>query len=233
MQNITPQAKAIYSLLSDKKPLTAVQIADKLNILPHAVYRATKVLIDYGFVRKMGRYSTLYMKSDPEGPIDLYTSAMKTYLTEAFSAKNKPGSNLLDISFIQSRDQLIEMTNRDVDNAQKSISFIVSGHEVPAETILAYKHAVERGVNVRQLIQDLDAASRDMLKSWKNAGINIRYFPNMESRIFVYDSQIVYFTSYNPDKNPEALGVRFNYAPIACIMNDVFEKKWKSAKEIS
>lgn len=233
MQRITPQARKIYNLLSDKKPMTAVQIADRLNILPHAVYRSIKVLVDFGFVRQMGRYSTLYMKNAPEGPIDLYTSAMKTYLSKAFSAKNKPNSNLLDISFIQTREQLIEMTNVDVDNAQKSIDFIVSGHEVPAETILAHKNAVERGVIVRKLVQNLDAASKDMLRSWKNAGVKIKYFPNMESRIFIYDSQIVYFTSYNPQKNAEALGVRFNYAPFARIMSEIFEQRWKLGKKIS
>lgn len=213
--------------------MTAVQIADKLNILPHAVYRSAKVLVDFGFVRKMGRYSTLYMKNSPEGPIDIYTEALKTYLSESFSAKNKPGSKLLDISFIQTRDQLIEMTNRDVDNAKTSINFIVSGHEVPAETILAHKNAVDRGVTVRKLVQNLDAASREMLKSWKSAGVKIKYFPNMESRIFIYDSQIVYFTSYNASKNEEALGVRFNYTPFALMMNEMFESRWKLGKEIS
>ncbi len=233
MQNITPQAKTIYDELSDKKPLTAAQISDKLNILPHAVYRSIKVLVDFGFVRQMGHHSTLYMKTAPDGPIDLYTSAMKTYMLETFSSNKKPQSKLLDNSFIQTRDQLIEMTNRDIDNAQTSINFIVSGHEVPAETILAHKNAVERGVAVRKLVQNLDVSSKEMLKSWKNAGVKIRYFPNMESRIFVYDSKIVYFTSYNPDKNAEALGVRFNYAPFALMMNEMFEKRWKLGKEIS
>ncbi len=232
MQNITPQAKTIYDKLSDKKPLTAAQISDKLNILPHAVYRSIKVLVDFGFVRQMGHHPTHYMKSAPDDPIDLYTNAMKAYMLETFSSNNKPQNKMLDISFIQTRNQLIEMTNMDISNAQTSINFIVSGHEVPAETILAHKNAVERGVKVRKLVQNLDAASKEMFKSWESAGVEMRYFPNMESRIFVYDSQIVYFTSYNPDKNAEALGVRFNYAPFALMMNEMFEKRWKLAKEI-
>lgn len=233
MQNITPQAKAIYDVLSDKKPLTAAQISDKLNILPHAVYRSTKVLVDYGFVRKMGHHSTLYMKTSPEGPIDLYTSAMKTHLLQAFSSSNQQRGKLLDILFIQSRKQLIEMTNKDVDNTKTSINFIVSGHEVPAEIVLAHKNAVERGVVVRKLVQNLDPTSKQMLKSWKSAGVKIRYLPNMESRIFIYDSRIVYFTSYNAHKNEEAFGVRFNYAPFALMMNEIFENKWKLGEEIS
>lgn len=233
MQNITPQAKAIYDVLSENKPLTAAQISDKLNILPHAVYRSIKILVDFGFVRQMGHHPTLYTKNSSDGPIDLYTSAMKTYLSEAFLSSNNQANSMLDISFIQTRDQLIEMTNRDIEKTEKSINFIVSGHEVPAETILAHKLAVERGVVVRKLVQNLDAASREMFKSWKSAGVEMRYFPNMESRIFVYDSQIVYFTSYNPEKNAEALGVRFNYAPFALMMNEMFEKRWEQGKEIS
>ncbi|HVF69194.1 MAG TPA: phospholipase D-like domain-containing protein [Xanthomonadales bacterium] len=233
MQNITPQSKAIYELLSESKPLTAVQIADKLNILPHAVYRSIKVLVEFGFVRQMGHHSTLFMKNTPEGPIDLYANAMKTYLSETFSSKNKPSSKPLDISFIQTRNQLIEMTDTDVEKATKSIDFIVSGHEVPAETILAYKKAVERGVKIRMLVQNLDAMSPEMLRSWKKAGVKIKYFPYMESRIFIYDNQIVYFTSYNPEKNSEALGVRFNYTPFARMMNEMFEQRWKLGKEIN
>jgi len=231
LKSLAPQSVKVYRTLDGRESMNAKEIADELNVLPHAIYRSVKQLLELGFVEEISTYPVSFRAKSPDDAMNLYSMMIQENFKSAF-AVNKTNNKPLDISFIQTRSQLIEMTNADVEKAQKSIDFIVSGHEVPAETILAHKRAVERGVEIRKLVQNLDAVNKDMFRNWKKAGVKVKYFPYMESRIFVYDSQIVYFTSYNPDKNEEALGVRFNYAPFARMMNEMFEKRWKLAEEV-
>jgi len=60
MTNITPQTKAIYSLLARGNTLTAREIARSLHILPNTVYRAIKILNQFSFVQRVGNYPVKY-----------------------------------------------------------------------------------------------------------------------------------------------------------------------------
>jgi hypothetical protein len=99
-------------------------------------------------------------------------------------------------------------------------------------TILVYKQAIERGVTIKVLVQNLTETSEQMFKNWQKIGVKVKYFPNMEARIFIIDEQLVYFTSYDPSKKNEGVGMRFNYRPYAILMSETFEQRWKIAKEI-
>ena len=39
-------------------------------------------------------------------------------------------------------------------------------------------------------------------------------------------------TAYNPQDKNEAVGVRFEYAPVAGVMTEVFERRWQEAEEV-
>ena len=49
----------------------------------------------------------------------------------------------------------------------------------------------------------------------------------------MFDHQVVYFTSYDPKNRHQAIGMRFDFAPYAQMMDELFEQRWKLAKEIS
>jgi len=72
-----------------------------------------------------------------------------------------------------------------------------------------------------------------MIESWKRMGVVIRYYPDIQGRIFIFDKRIIYFTSYNPKKKQEAIGMRFEYAPFALLMDELFEQKWKMGETIT
>ena len=202
---ISPQGQTIYQLLQGRGPMTAKEIGKELNIFPHAVYRASKQLMDMGFMDEVGKY-----------PVK-------------FAVKN---STDLPITFIANRTALLEKLNMDIERAKREVNFIVSGLEVPAEHFWYVKQAIDRGVFVRKLIQRREEATEEMLQNWKKAGTQIKYFPSLEARIIIIDDHIVYFTSYNPDVKEEAIGTRFDYSPYAKIMNELFEQRWKIAEEV-
>lgn len=231
LKTIPPQAVSVYALLSEEGALSAKTIAQKLNILPPTVYRATKPLVEIGIIQEVGKYPIVFEAKQAEDAFGLYQSALRKDFQETFSLKG-PSAKPLNISFIRDRQHLLEETGQDIKNAKEAVSFIVSGLEIPTEAILAYKEAAQREVKIRALVQNLDETSSKMFKNWQKIGVRVRHFPNMEARIFIIDKKIVYFTSYNAKIKEEAIGMRFEYSPYAKLMSDIFEKRWKLGKEI-
>ncbi len=233
-KSISPQSEQIYRLLLKNHSLTAKAIAKNLNIFPHAVYRAAKPLIEFGFIHKVGEYPIKYEAKPISETVDLYAFLIMKSFREAFYSGQKEIFNKpLDIQFIKDREDLIEKTNRDLENSKITVDFIISGLEVSPETVLQYKNALQRGVKIKAIVQNLDETTKEMFDNWQRMGVVVRYHPNMEARIFIIDEKIVYFTSYNPQNKDEAIGARFNYSPLARLINELFEKRWKIAEKIS
>ena len=62
------------------------------------------------------------------------------------------------------------MTAKDTAHAKSAINLIASGVETPTETILQNQRAVERGVNVRLLVQNLKEVTKEKLSTGKKPG---------------------------------------------------------------
>lgn len=230
LRSLTPQSIEIYKALLKNDKLTAKDIAEKLDILPHAVYRSIKQLLELGFVRELDTYPNVYDATTLERALNRYQVIISDNFNSIFGLIQHNKNELLDISFIQKRSQLLDMTNADVERAKKKINFIVSGFEVPAETVRVYKKAIDRGVKIRVLIQELN--QKEIFKNWQKMGIKVKYFPRMEARIFIFDEKIVFFTSYDKKHKQEAIGMRFNHPPFARMMREMFDARWKVGEEI-
>lgn len=236
LKPFSPQSEAIYKHLLITGELSAKEIGVRLNILPNAVYRAIKPLISSGLVKKLDKYPVEFGVTDFDQALNSYLlNTREAFLTKFFPngvGNDKGVKGLLNVSFIKNRQELLERSNEDMSKAKSRVNLIVSGLEVPAETVLAYKRACERGVRIRTLVQRLDEVNKEMLKNWRKVGIDVRFFPLLEARVIVFDLQIVYIISYNPNKQDEGVGVRFDYPPIAKIMDELFEERWKKSGEI-
>ena len=235
---LSHQSMAVYQLLTRGKALTAKDIARDLGILPNAVHRSAGVLVELGLIGRCDARPVRFQIRPQKEAIQSYLLVSVNTFMKNFSHKEKDGASSngaranLSISFINTRSQLLEMTNNDTKTACKSINHLVSGLELPAETILSLKKAVDRGVRLRFLVQNLDELDHVMIYNWKRMGLDVRHFPLLEARIIVFDSKIVYLTSYNPRKKEEAMGVRFSYPPIGRQMNELFERRWKISRPI-
>lgn len=230
----SPQAAKIYLLLEKGGARTAKGIGKELKIFPNAVYRAVKQLLALGFVEEVFSYPVKFQARPAGQALELFLGATRQSFGAVFGLGHQLHVHkLLPLTFLQTRNQLLKMTSRDTYHTKSGINLIASGLEVPAETILANQRAVERGVKVRILVQNPKEISKEKLRSWQKAGIEVRRFPNIEARIFIFDHKIVYFTSYDPKNKEIAVGMRFDYAPYAQIMDEMFEQRWKLGKEIS
>jgi sugar-specific transcriptional regulator TrmB len=232
LKSISPQSADIYRMLEKKQPMSAKEIGRHLNIFPNAAYRAIKQLMQAGLVEQIPSYPIKFAARPTSEGLDFFTSLIRQNFQDTFGSKRKITNHHepLKLVFVQTRNQTIKMTEKDAKAAKESINLIVSGLQLPAETLLANQRAVERGVKVRWLIQNLQEVTKESLRAWQKAGIEVRYYPNMEARIYVYDHHIVYFTSYDPKNKEAAIGMRFDYEPFAVFMDELFEQRWKMGK---
>jgi sugar-specific transcriptional regulator TrmB len=231
---LPPQSIAIYQALSKTDVMTAKKLGLQLGILPQAAYRAIRPLEELGVVKPIGKYPKKYKICASEDSLTTYLKMaqenyLKTFLTDS---KKESLAQLLQVEFIQNRTMLVQKTIADLQNAKFQVDSIVSGEEVSAELVLARKDALTRGIQQRFIVQKVDEFKRYMFGNWKKLGLQVRYFPLLEARIIIIDKRIVYIMSYNPEMNEEAVGVRFDYPPIAQLMNEVFEKRWNQASEV-
>jgi sugar-specific transcriptional regulator TrmB len=231
----SPQATQIYQVLSSGEPMSAKEIGKHLKIFPNAVYRAVRQLLALGFVEEIFTYPVKFQAKPASQALELYLGATRQGFDLAFGLqKSQPHIHkLLPLSFLQTRNQLLKMTNKDTAHVKSAINLIASGLEVPAETILLSQRAVERGVKIRLLVQNMKEVTQEKLSSWKKAGVEVKHYPSIEARIFIFDHQLVYFTSYDPNNKEKAIGMRFDYAPYAAMMDELFEKRWQLGKEIT
>lgn len=232
MKNLfSEQALAVYRQLKNKSQ-TASEIGKKLKIFPNAVYRSIKPLVDAGIVEGTPEYPEKFKAKSNDETMSLLTLLFQQNLQGAFGLKENK-QKLLQLTFIRTRDELVRMHIDDSKIAKNRINLISSGNELPGELILAYKRALDRGVKVRVIVQNLDKVMAEMFRNWKKMGVDVRYYPNIEARIFIFDHRIVYLTSYNPKDSQEAIGIRFDYAPYAKLMDDLFEQRWKLSKDLN
>jgi sugar-specific transcriptional regulator TrmB len=228
----SPQAIKVYRLLENGKPMSAKQIGHALKIFPNAVYREVKQLQALGFIEETFSYPIKFKAKNPSEALELYSLVMRQNFFGLFgNTKNPTGA--LKISFYETRKDMLKFSDKDTARVKNQMNFILSGHEVPAETYFSFKKARERGVEIRVLVQNIDKDRREMLKNWQKIGIKIRCIPEMNARVLIFDENVTSFASYNPKQRHEAFGVRFDYPPFAKLMNDVFEQKWKTAKEMT
>jgi sugar-specific transcriptional regulator TrmB len=234
MKTVSRQATSIYKLLNNGRVLTAQEIADELNVLPNAIYRAAKKLVDLGIVEQVETYPTRFKAIPGQTALNLYTmGAIQDFRREfGLVAQAAQTDGVPSISLLKDRKSMLRQDSRDARAAKYSIDFIVSGHEVPDETILAFRKAITVGVTVRMIVHQKEQAYSRQTKEWQKIGVDVRFLPGLDMRLFIYDKRIVYLTSYDPKNPGSAFGVRFNYPPLALQMSQLFEQNWERAKTI-
>lgn len=229
-----PESRTLYQiLLSSPQPLSARQLGESMKIVPNTVYRLTEGLIKLGLITKSGSYPCLFKAKTISEGLSLFLLNQQNWFSETF-AKNSttPTSNNLAISFIQSRDELMRLSVGETNKATKSVDLLRSGHEIPADLMMAIHNSYKKGVTTRMLIQDYGPDNKEMVTHWEKNGIMVRIAPLRNIRLMIYDKQTVYFMSYKHTDSDKDMGMKIEYPPLAAIFSSLFNEWWKQAKRI-
>jgi sugar-specific transcriptional regulator TrmB len=229
--NVSPQAVSIYKQLKYGS-LSAQEIGEKLGILPNAVYRSAKELINLGVVERVEDYPVRFRTASAQKAQSLYLQAAIREFRQKFAVIPEAKNDEPAISIIKDRESLLKREDIDVRAADSSINFIVSGLEVPDSTVLAFRKAATMGVKIRSIVQQKRETSPERLENWRDLGAQVKYLPNLKLRLVVIDNHITYLTSYDPKNKARAFGIRFDYAPFALQMNELFEQHWQKAQPV-
>jgi sugar-specific transcriptional regulator TrmB len=229
---MSPQSQHLYQvLLNSNRALSANQLAQKLDIVPNSIYRLTDPLTDMGLITRSEKYPYLFSANPVEEAHSLFLLFQSDWFLDHFS-KTNTHNPLISFSFIKSRDELMNVSIKEVDKANESIDLLRSGGEFPAELLLAIINAKKRGVPTRMLIQDYSSENTDLVKNWKANGIQVRLTSLRHIRLMIYDSKVVYFMSYRNTDSEKDLGLKINYSPLAAILTHQFKDWWKNARKL-
>lgn len=221
-----PQAKSVYRLLLKEGEMTAVSIGRKLNVYPNTVYRAIKPLIDYSLIERVGHYPTYFKARPVSEAIGMYLSCQRKWFINSFSLPESKPQQEPEITFVQNRQSMLESFTKDINSALAEVDLLVSGFELPAETVLAVKRAIDRGVKVKVLVQESKNLDKEMIGRWERMGMSIRFCPSIDVRLITIDQKIAYVVSYQPEQDGKATGVRFFYPAITELVQEMFDSKW-------
>lgn len=233
---LSPQAQRIYRLLLEKSVMDAGEVGKALGVFPQAVYREARQLQALGLVEETSRWPVRFRARSTMDGIHFYLQKEREWFFEAFGggskSDNRRQTDGLGISFIQTRQESYERFTKDLATAQKTARLLVSGLEVPAEQMLCYKQAVDRGVEIKILVQQEGLTKKEMLRNWQTLGVLVRSIQTIDVRILTIDERICYLLSYDPHKSHQAIGIRFAYPPIAFLLSELFQKRWKIANKV-
>lgn len=234
IKTVSKQAGTVYRLINSNESLSIQEIAEKLDILPNGIYRATNKLENLGLIERVGGYPVRYRAVPAATAISMYLTATALSLREglAINPKHVKKENRPMISFIKDREASLKKTGADALLAKESIDYIVSGYEVPDETYISFRKAAISGVRIRTIVQSKSEIAGGKLEKWQDIGAQVRYLPNLGLRLFIYDRQVIYIASYDKNNPSSMFGVRFKYAPLAEQMTELFEQNWQKAKEL-
>jgi DNA-binding Lrp family transcriptional regulator len=234
LKAVSGQSGDIYRLLSQGGDLTAKQIGDQLNILPNSVYRAVKSLMALGMVEKVDAYPVRYRANPVGSAMDWYLRAAARSFRQDFGNRTvrQTDDSLPTITFLKDRQTLLETCEQDARRTTKTLNYIVSGHNIPDSTVLAYRKAATVGARIRAIIQNIPETTGHDLENYKDMGAEVRYLPNIGIRLFVFDGKTAVLTSYDDMQSSRAFGIRFTYAPVAAQLDELFEQRWAQAKPL-
>lgn len=238
---LSPQSQTLYQiLLSSTSPLSIKEVATKLKVNPATVYRLTKPLISMGLITKSASYPYKFTAKPVDQGLSLFLLHQTNWFSSIFSSANKSivkqdevvESREIQISFIQSRDELMNQAAKEINKAAKSVDLLRSGNEMTADVMLAITEARKRNIITRMLIQDYSKENEQQVSNWHRNGILVRKTPLRHLRLMLFDSSSLYFMSYKHTDSKKDSGVKINYPPFAAILSQLFESWWEKAERI-
>lgn len=232
---LSPQSQGLYQiLLNADRPLSVKEIASDLHIFPATVYRLTEPLLLMGLITKTTTHPQQFIAKPIDEGLSLFLLYQTNWFSNHFSSpSSKPKKDTeekgITLSFIQSRDELMNQSVEEINKVTKSVDLLRSGHEMTADVMLAIVKAKQRNVVTRMLIQDYSKDNADQVSYWQKNGILVRKTTLRHIRLMLYDCSIVYFMSYKHEESKKDLGMKVSYPPFAVILSQLFDTWWQKA----
>lgn len=236
---LSKQAISVYNLLLESKSLTALEIGKSLKIRRNHVYRVTKHLMESGLIDRIKGYPIKYIAkriNEARNNYSIYTGSWFSSLfndQSRFNSTTDPvtGDNPFNMTFFQAREELMEQNIQDVNNTKFSAKYVitVNPNGIPNELMLAYKSAVERGIDLKICAQEYNKDNEHRFVGFKHIGVKIKLGKFIGWHIYLIDDYISYVSMFDQKNKVIQTGVRFVNRGINRELQGIFEKYWSEA----
>ena len=232
----TNEALVYQTLLRDGAS-DVKHLAQKIGVLPNALYRLLIKLQDKGLINLSGRHPAFYHALPPAFALDNYLKIKKGELE---TAKEMLVSQLIPIqNSDQTRIDLIKnnqeffLTYAELANkAKKEIDIISIGEPVPEEVLLANRDAIKRGVVIRFIVHKSDENNKELLSSWIKMGLLVKHYPDWGFHLVIFDKGKSLLSINNPERTSDRIALVIYSEGLTKAHADYFESVWKKAKKI-
>ena len=228
----------IYLHLLQNQYLTVKEIADRLYVVPQAVYRPLKNLEKLGLVFKSKLDQVVFSAANPNLGLDnlfrLKSNELKKSKNEALlrlSGLNKP-NKISDIRVILGKEKMLERYVQLAKQAEREILVISIGEKVGEEILLANRDATDRGVKIMLIFQKFNQDNQSLLKSYAKMGWAVGHYPSEGYHLVVVDTQNVLLAVNNPSLTDERTTIEFNSFGLATAFREYFFTIWQKSKVI-
>jgi len=232
---LSKQEAEIYLTLIKEGVLPAKEIASRMNILPHAVYRIIKKLEKKKLVAIITSSPLTFYALPSELALSTYikekslqlekeTKEINTYL---LNKRTQSPSTKIDV--IAGKQEFFKASENLIKESTKEILLISIGEPSNPDLILAGKRAIERGVIFRIIYHKYDKENKEFIENLKKNGMEIRHFPDWGFHLQVVDSEKSLLTVNNPTNPEERITVKINSSGLSKALRDYFYSVWEKA----
>lgn len=235
---LTKQEVAAYLALLKEGNLTAREVAQKVGILPNAVYRTCRKLSEVGFVTLTHNYPTKFHAVAKQTAAVAYANkkieALEKLSSELGGSQLPIGqdSNPTDINLIYGAENIYEEGAKLLDSAKQEMLVISIGEPITPNLLLAVKNARERGVTIKMIVHKYDEENQTVLENFKKNGYIIRHFPGWGFHMAIYDRGKTLLIINNPENINERAAMLISSKGLSKALSDYFNSTWKKAKKI-
>ena len=228
-----------YIALTSFGSLTAVHIAEKVHILPNAVYRTLKRLEQKGFAVTLDAYPVSFQAVPPAVAISSVVQEKEKVLESlkitslqalSFNQTKLPQTN---IDMVTGSKQMFAAYIRLAKEVKEEILIISIGEPVSDEIKIANRDAQERGVRIKFIAHQFDETNRDLLKNWIRMGLEVRYISDKGFHLMIFDRKQSILAASNPENTPERISMIISSDGISRALRDYFYATWEKATPIT
>lgn len=228
-----------YIILLEKGSLSVREIAKEINVLPNALYRLLNKLVTKGLVSVSGNNPKVYNALPPSIALELLTKQKIKELEEAKNSaiavfsKQKTKAQETTINLLKNKHEFFTKYLELAKQAKKEILVVSIGEPIPDEIKLVNRDAVARRVDFKMIAHKYDDENRNLLKSYKTMGWEIRHYPGGGFHLFVIDGMKSVLAVNNPKNTSERVAFQIFSRGLSKALQDYFYSIWEKAVEIN
>ena len=229
----------VYLALVREGTLTGLKVSKASGVPQGKIYETIYKLSDKGFVSIMNAKPKLFKAIDPEIALKQYIKSKKENLIElekTLPKKIKQLSSLRTketdekVSIFRGKKNAFTANHYLMDSATKSIDIIFTFEIIHTLTKRILLDKKSKGLKIRILATKKD--NKTLIKEILDYGVEVRYYPVQEIRIFIKDGKESNIQILNKNNLLDRTNILIQSEEFSKALTHYFDKVWEKAEAL-